>query len=398
MSYWLAAARRARPPAAGSAPAADPAVDISAQLSRAPAWVVQHAARLESDFGPSAHTATAVRLGVTGLAAITAASYSGYWRQFVAFCVAAGRESLPATSSTCALFVAHLHDRGTVQPESLQPYLSAINRAHRDILGVDPGPAGGTDVNNIIRGWRLERASSAPSAIRDVRAPLPAEVALRALRAAAEMPTIKPGPECFALLRRFRSLLYVGLGFQLMARSDTDIHLQVDDVWLDADSIRIRLQAEKGRRGDPERRVLAIPLNTVGGLLARALRRWLAGAAYFRSHGLVANGDKSFWRAPGDPTTWTSSSSACTAWLAEATAFIEASPPTGQCWTSHSLRKGAATAAHAVAVPVHIISFYGGWQQSSGVVHTYIDLTVTGDVAAAAFFAWMRPRAILAPS
>jgi len=225
---------------------------------------------------------------------------------------------------------------------------------------------------------------------RDVRAPLPARVALAALQMAADMPELRSP----ALVARFRTLLYTGLGFALMARSDTDIHLQLDDIGVTDSDLWIRLRAEKGKRRNLERRIERIPAAAANGLLHRVVKRWLAGHAAMRrmaAHaGTAWASQGNFWRLPGDPT-WTSSSAICTAWLKHACGLLGHAPPLGQTWTSHSLRKGAASAAHAIGVTLVRICFLGGWVAHGQAVHAYIDPTVMPDAAAVAFFSWLIP-------
>eukprot|EP00873_Tetraselmis_striata_P000837 jgi/Tetstr1/421101/TSEL_012145.t1 len=55
--------------------------------------------------------------------------------------------------------------------------------------------------------------------------------------------------------------------------------------------------------------------------------------------------------------------------------MLEEHPPPGFVWTSHSLRKGAATAAYAVGVVMQKIKHFGGWAELSSVVLDYINPT-----------------------
>jgi hypothetical protein len=47
-------------------------------------------------------------------------------------------------------------------------------------------------------------------------------------------------------------------------------------------------------------------------------------------------------------------------WLNEAASTMRERPLEGFCWTSHSLRKGAATAAYNVGVTLHKIKYFRG--------------------------------------
>eukprot|EP00873_Tetraselmis_striata_P037630 jgi/Tetstr1/457894/TSEL_044413.t1 len=67
-------------------------------------------------------------------------------------------------------------------------------------------------------------------------------------------------------------------------------------------------------------------------------------------------------------------------------------PPTGFKWTSHSLRKGAASAASCVGVPLPAIKHMGDWSKNSEVVTgKYIDPTMRPTPAAWRFFGWLVP-------
>ena len=70
---------------------------------------------------------------------------------------------------------------------------------------------------------------------------------------------------------------------------------------------------------------------------------------------------------------------------------VNAVPPSGESWTSHSLRKGAASAAAAIGVVLDRICHFGGWSIHSGVVHDYIDPACPASDAAYAFFGWLLP-------
>jgi hypothetical protein len=62
-------------------------------------------------------------------------------------------------------------------------------------------------------------------------------------------------------------------------------------------------------------------------------------------------------------------------WLTEVTSALHERPPYGFCWTSHFLRKGAATAAYNIGVTLQKIKHFGGWSTESIVVLDYIDPT-----------------------
>jgi hypothetical protein len=63
-----------------------------------------------------------------------------------------------------------------------------------------------------------------------------------------------------------------------------------------------------------------------------------------------------------------------TGWLTEVTSAVQERTPYGISWTSHSLRKGAATTAYNIGVTLQKIKHFGGWSTESNVLD-YIDPT-----------------------
>lgn len=80
-----------------------------------------------------------------------------------------------------------------------------------------------------------------------------------------------------------------------------------------------------------------------------------------------------------------------TEWLDQSVAAVNASPPSGYSWTSHSLRKGPASAANAINVTLVHIRHFGGWARNSDVVLDYIDPNVVASPGAWFFFGFISP-------
>eukprot|EP00873_Tetraselmis_striata_P010231 jgi/Tetstr1/430495/TSEL_020303.t1 len=78
-------------------------------------------------------------------------------------------------------------------------------------------------------------------------------------------------------------------------------------------------------------------------------------------------------------------------WLSTSVRLVGAAPPAGTSWTSHSLRKGVASAANAVGVPLSHIRYQGGWATNSDVVLDYIDPNVLPSPGAWFFFGHIAP-------
>jgi hypothetical protein len=67
-----------------------------------------------------------------------------------------------------------------------------------------------------------------------------------------------------------------------------------------------------------------------------------------------------------------------------------ATPPEGFAWTSHSLRKGSASAANAIGVQLPDIRYTGGWSTNSNVLEEKsIDFSMQPTPAAWIFFGWL---------
>ena len=369
----------AQSPAAITAPPQQP----SPPQPRLP-WAPQQAAFLRRFLGAGSprESAEILRLTAARLAATTVGSYTNKWLRFVRFCALRGFCPLPATPASCVLYLAHLKLSGSVQPQSVQPYLSAINTAHASI-GIEPGPATSIVMAEARRGWEMERGLQ-PELLRDERAPLPASVASSALAAVSS--------SAFRLLPPplFRSLLFTAFGFLLMARASSDAAMLVGDISIDASIISVRVQREKGKQQRLERRVLRLPSARLP-LIRQALERWLVlrAEAYAALPSIKDSGH--FWWLPGEARS--APAAACTNFVREACRFLGVAPPPGGFFSSHSLRFGAASACNALSVPLPTIRYWGGWARTSGVVNEYIDPTVPADAAARLFFGWLLPAA-----
>ena len=64
-------------------------------------------------------------------------------------------------------------------------------------------------------------------------------------------------------------------------------------------------------------------------------------------------------------------------------------PAPGLTVTGYCTRKGAATAAHSVNVPLTLIRYWGGWAAGSDVVMRYIDVAAPATAAARLFFEYL---------
>ena len=357
-------------------PAVSPVLERVAGLAP---WQEAMLPRLRAVLGEGPDADTAIRLLARG-APTTLASYDSKWARFQEYCDAHGRSCLPAEPSTCALYVAHIANKGTVRASSLQPYLSAINWVHKDIMLTADGPATGPLLTRLRQGLAIEQAQE-PAVAANVRVALPADVAWRALQKGLSMHTVKTLEHA----RVLRACTAVALGFLTMGRADTTVHLRPGDIFWDKNMLYITLQHEKGRsrRADFAARTVTFPVNPTNLPLLHLLHAWHK----FRDswgHGNVYFGLKGE-RAPTSP------SAALSAWLILVCQLLDVHPPPGCTWSSHSLRKGGASAANAIGVPTAQIRLIGGWQRQSAVVLDYIDAAVLQSPGAWFFFGAFAP-------
>jgi hypothetical protein len=100
-----------------------------------------------------------------------------------------------------------------------------------------------------------------------------------------------------------------------------------------------------------------------------------------------------FWSfSPAEPSADWGAASTISAWLTLALLAVNTSAPAGFKWTSHSLRKGAASAASCIGAPLPEIKYMGGWAKNSSVTEgKYIDPTMTPTHVAWRFFGWLTP-------
>eukprot|EP00873_Tetraselmis_striata_P027889 jgi/Tetstr1/448153/TSEL_035446.t1 len=281
----------------------------------------------------------------SSLSAQTLKSYAGRLAQFAEFCHDSENISpLEATTATVVRYVAWIGERGHIAAKSLQPYLSAINTFF--------------ELHNLVPIAKdsLHLTSARQSHL------------------------------------DYRALLASVVNFLFFARGLTGVSCRVQDVHVDTYNITLQIYREKGRagrRGPDDLRVLLLPVSEHP-RVARLLRYFIDNV---QSVPLVTVGlaTSNFWAVnvveQSKPWTATTMSD----WLSTAVNLVNAAPPAGTSWTSHSLRKGAASAANAIGAPLSHIRYQGGWATNSDVVLDYIDPNVLPSPGAWFFFGHIAP-------
>eukprot|EP00873_Tetraselmis_striata_P029583 jgi/Tetstr1/449847/TSEL_036910.t1 len=321
----------------------------------------------------------------SSLSAQTLKSYAGRLSQFAEFCHDSENISpLEATTATVVRYVAWIGERGHIAAKSLQPYLSAINTFF-ELHNLVPIAKDSLHLTSARRGLMLRqrRLDAAP-----LRVPLPADVAYRFV-SKAELIVSAPYPESHL---DYRALLASVINFMFFARGLTGVSCRVQDVHVDTYNITLQIYREKGRagrRGPDDLRVLLLPVSEHP-RVARLLQHFIDNvqSVPLFTVGLVAS---NFWavNVAEQSKPWTAAT--MSDWLSTAVHLVNAAPPAGTSLTSHSLRKGAASAANAIGAPLSHIRYQGGWATNSDVVLDYIDPNVLPSPGAWFFFGHIAP-------
>lgn len=325
---------------------------------------------------------TAVTLVTSALSANSYGTYGSALSAFADFCQEDGIHPLEATEDHLVRYTAWLGQQGTVGAASLQPYFSAINRYRSDHL-LPP-----IEGSSLLRAARAGLAGMQhPLMPESRRVPLPAEVACLVLLLAESHHRGLLSAPSMPLWAAFRDALAVLLAFVFYARGEAGASCRVDTVAVDDDFITLYHYNAKGRRRLPAAKKLLVQLPRS----VPCHDRLACLLAYYIAHRPGAS-DFLWSVAPSveRPGMWTSAST-LSGWLSTVCSRVQRQPPSGFRWSSHSLRKGAASSASAVGVPLPVIRYMGGWATHSSVVNDYIDPTVLPDDAARFWFAWRSP-------
>eukprot|EP00873_Tetraselmis_striata_P036681 jgi/Tetstr1/456945/TSEL_043615.t1 len=321
----------------------------------------------------------------SSLSAQTLKSYAGRLSQFAEFCHDSENISpLEATTATVVRYVAWIGERGHITAKSLQPYLSAINTFF-ELHNLVPIAKDSLHLTSARRGLMLRqrRLDAAP-----LRVPLPADVAYRFV-SKAELIVSAPYPESHL---DYRALLASVVNFLFFAMGLTGVSCRVQDVHVDTYNITLQIYREKGRagrRGPGDLRVLLLPVSEHP-RVARLLHYFIDNvqSVPLVTVGLAAS---NFWavNVAEQSKPWTAAT--MSDWLSTTVNLVNAAPPAGTSWTSHSLRKGAASAANAIGAPLSHIRYQGGWATNSDVVLDYIEPNVLPSPGAWFFFGHIAP-------
>ena len=100
-----------------------------------------------------------------------------------------------------------------------------------------------------------------------------------------------------------------------------------------------------------------------------------------------------YWFFQDDPSSLSKNSDIITEWLLLLLVELDIPTPPGVKWTGHSLRRGGASAAHAIGVSIAVIMAWGLWKSLASAL-LYIDVSVSPSPEALFFFGHLFTRFI----
>jgi len=350
-------------------------------------WAASMRPYMQRLLGTDSLGAKTLELLTAAWAKSTSDTYNSAIKPYFQFCEEQGLPPLAATTATMARYIAWIGERGTIKATSLQPYLSAVNGFFKD-HGAEP-VAQGELVAKVRRGLAASQVSLQPSR---TRLYLPARILVSSLRLAKDLRTQLTDTWTQAqaeLILLFRACLATVLLATFFCRGGAGVECRSGDLLCTpTGGILLYHGTRKGQRGtSTERKLLCELPASAHPDMAKLLQYFDAARTRF-SAGKIP--DRRWAISVREPTTnWTADT--LTAWLQRVLCAVHEQPPDGFAWTSHSLRKGAATAAYSIGTPMQKIKFFGGWARESDVVLDYIDPTVLPCPGAWQLFGWMTP-------
>jgi hypothetical protein len=309
--------------------------------------------------------------------------YSSNLNGFFKYCDLFLLDPLEVTQIDIARYIAWLGQRGSVSATSLTPYLSAINRFLQD--HARQPVALGTLVAGVRKGLANCQEDLAPL---PQRLPLPAPVALEILQLAERLQLTAVYHWTNPDLPLLRAAVATLTAYTFFNRGECGACALRGDIVVDDNFVTLLLRQEKGKKAVNVGllNVRQIPCSEAA-RFTTLLRAFFAGQRSMegrhdkrlRRWSLGPSEDKELWSAD-----------TISGWLLQACKAIQRQPPEGFSWTSHSLRKGAASAAHAIGARLTDIRYMGGWATNSTVLEAkYIDFAMLPSPAARLFFGYL---------
>lgn len=306
--------------------------------------------------------------------------YLNAWEAFCDFCSRNGLRALPADPETVVRYLGVYLTRKTAQPATVANYLTAISAVHR-MAGL-PSPTDDDLVHAAKLGYRRLYVT-AEGALPERRGPLPSAVIIDVIQLGLGTSDRSLERECAGLV----------LSFLMCNRPGAAANLRARDVRLVADGLEVQVPTYKmGILKQGDRIAFRVPVARGGWgedpalrLVRRVWVRHLRAGRPLADH---------LFAPPGHSALQPLPSRVVTTWLRRALTLTGHQPPLGVKWTGHSLRAGAASAAHAIGLAVGLICQLMGLANAKTAFKHYNDAQLDNDPAARALFSRYAPLVI----
>jgi hypothetical protein len=281
---------------------------------------------------------------------------------------------LPAERHCIYAYILFLEAEGAVALTSVPQYLSALSTYHR-WRGFGSFIAADWITARMISAWKHR----APATVyRDQVRAFPAS-------AIEEILHRVHGGLAPSLLR---ALTAVCIDFVFFSRADSCFDARVEDISILNSAISFRERRRKGQ----QLQAMDYRVRRFDGrgcpLLLSLVSGWIVASARLRrppAHPDAPAPSASFWGLPGEPRP---SAAAVQAWFRQAMVWL--ARPDLDGLHHHSLRKGGASSAFSLGVPVWRLADWGAWSLKSDAIHRYIDMSHSPGHADFRFFGWMQ--------
>ena len=319
-----------------------------------------------------------VRLLQGGRRPSTVKSYDQKWLKFENFTAqvqddagAPRMSALPASSQTVVAYLGYLLESGSISAKSLQPYLSAINAVHNDFEY--PPPACGHLVKLARKGF-AELQGSSMLQPQQVTA-FPAEHMFTIVRYGLRPNTSK---------HHIRVCACLAAQFAFFSRADSGVLLTAINAQVSDTTLSINQAAKNVARNQaaPSSR-LSSAIDDPDNYFNKLQLRW----KILRNH----RDSDLYWFFEDDSASLSKNSGIITEWLLLLLIELDIPTPPGVKWTGHSLRRGGASAAHAIGVSIAVIMAWGLWKSLASAL-LYIDVSVRPSSEALFFFGHLLAR------
>ncbi|GAB0497401.1 hypothetical protein MMPV_008733 [Pyropia vietnamensis] len=257
-------------------------------------------------------------------------------------------------------------------------YLSAVGSVHK-LAGL-PSPLDDELVHAAKLGFRrlyVTRAEALP----ERRGPLPAAFIFAVARLGLTTLDVSLERACAGLV----------LAYMMCNRPGAAANLRARDAAVSDAGLRVQVPVYKmGILKQGERLAFRIPVAPGGWSADPALR--LVRRVWLRHKSAGRPWAAHLFEPPGHAALTPLPTQVVTVWLRRAIALTGFSPPLRVKWTGHSLRAGAASAAHAIGLAVGLICQLMGLASAKTAFKHYIDAQLDNDHAARALFSRCAPR------